>query len=372
MRKLLFSILLVLPLAMTAQKTETVSIKGTYLPVPGVTFTGNKVLLQHFDNVKNPMIDSATVDENGKFQLNTKIPRHDFYRLFFSGNNTLLILVPGEKTTITIDPSKNYQFAKIESTSNENKQLMQFRMLDEKYRAKSDSIQNVFKTNSQNGNTADNSALQASWYKNDTLRKQEIAMIIRKEPSLLSNLAIIDNLPQASFPDLFDLVAQSLIKKFPENAFAKEFNNRIVSSKATMIGNVAPDIVQKDSAGNIRKLSELRGKWVIIDFWASWCRPCRMENPHMVEVYNKYNSKGLEIFGVSLDKMEANWKQAIVADKLRWTQVSDLKYWDSEPAKLFGVKSIPATVILDPDGKVVAKNLRGEELDKFLLTIFKD
>jgi peroxiredoxin len=90
----------------------------------------------------------------------------------------------------------------------------------------------------------------------------------------------------------------------------------------------------------------------------------------MVEVYNKYNSKGLEIFGVSLDKSEASWKQAIISDGLRWTEVSDLKYWDAEPAKIYGVKSIPHTVIIDPDGKIVVKNLRGEELDRFLEKIF--
>jgi len=372
MKRILYFVIFLFPLFLNAQKPQKTSINGVYLSAPGVKFTGTKVMLQHFDYAKNPIIDSARIDSTGKFIFNTMISNYDFYRLFFNGNNTLLILVPGEKTTISIDPTKNYQLVKVESSSNENKQFLQFRTIDEFYKAKSDSIQNVYKLNNQNGNVADNAALQNSWVKMDSARKNEIAGIVQKNPSLLSNIAFIENIGQESFPQLFELVANSLFAKFNSNVFVKEFYNRISAAKATTIGNLAPDIIQKDTAGNIQKLSNLRGKWVIIDFWASWCRPCRAENPHMVQVYNKYNSQGLEIFGVSLDKNDVNWKQAIVADGIRWTQVSDLKYWDAEPAKVYGVKSIPATVIINPEGKVVAKNLRGEELDKLLLSIFKN
>ncbi|MBC7426411.1 MAG: TlpA family protein disulfide reductase, partial [Bacteroidia bacterium] len=134
----------------------------------------------------------------------------------------------------------------------------------------------------------------------------------------------------------------------------------------TAIGAMAPDISMVTPDGKVVKLSSLKGKYVMIDFWASWCGPCRRENPNNKLIYEKYKSKGFEIYAVSLDKDAASWKQAITADGLPWIHVSDLKYWQSAAAQLYRVYSIPATVILDKKGKIIAKNLRGQELDDFL------
>ena len=130
------------------------------------------------------------------------------------------------------------------------------------------------------------------------------------------------------------------------------------------VGAEAPDFTLPDTNGVMVSLKDLRGKVVVIDFWASWCRPCRMENPNMVKLYQKYHEKGLEILGVSLDGDRESWMKAIHQDGLYWTQVSDLKRWNCAAAKQYGVTGIPFTLLLDKDGKIVAKGLRGDDLLK--------
>ncbi len=138
--------------------------------------------------------------------------------------------------------------------------------------------------------------------------------------------------------------------------------------KHTAPGAMAPDFTQNDVNGVPVKLSSFRGKYVLVDFWASWCGPCRQENPNVVRVYNKYKEKNFTILGVSLDRQgaRADWLAAIKNDGLNWTQVSDLKYWSNAAAALFYVSSIPANFLIDPNGKIIAKNLRGDDLDEKL------
>ncbi|TXC78484.1 TlpA family protein disulfide reductase [Luteibaculum oceani] len=131
-------------------------------------------------------------------------------------------------------------------------------------------------------------------------------------------------------------------------------------------GNVAPEISLPNPDGKVINLSDLRGKYVLIDFWASWCKPCRRENPNVVNAYKKYKSKGFEILSVSLDKNKSAWVNAIKSDNMTWKHVSDLKFWNSEAAQKYGVNSIPFTLLIDPEGKIVAKNLRGEALHNTL------
>lgn len=135
-------------------------------------------------------------------------------------------------------------------------------------------------------------------------------------------------------------------------------------------GQMAPEISLPTPDGEVLSLSDLRGKYVLIDFWAAWCRPCRAENPNVVRVYNQYKDKGFEILGVSLDRTREEWLQAIEADGLTWKHVSDIAYFNSEAAQTYGVKSIPYTVLVDPEGKVIAQRLRGGSLQAKLAEIF--
>lgn len=158
-------------------------------------------------------------------------------------------------------------------------------------------------------------------------------------------------------------------------SFNQKFSKERSSAQAQIlnIGDAAPDLSLPDPSGTVRNLSDLKGKIVLIDFWASWCRPCRMENPNLVKTYAKFkeakfkNAKGFEIYSVSLDRNKTDWEGAIEKDKMTWdNHVSDLKFWQSAAASTYNVNSIPSTFLVDAEGTIIAKNLRGSTLEKTL------
>jgi peroxiredoxin len=169
-------------------------------------------------------------------------------------------------------------------------------------------------------------------------------------------------------PDKVEPLFVALSEENHNYPSAAEFKENIEIARKTGIGRLAMDFTQNDTLGSPVMLSSFKGRYVLVDFWASWCGPCRAENPNVVKVFNKYKDRNFHIIGVSLDRpgQKERWMKAIHDDKLEWTQVSDLKFWDNEVAKQYGIKAIPQNLLLDPDGKIIAKNLRGEELDQKL------
>jgi peroxiredoxin len=144
--------------------------------------------------------------------------------------------------------------------------------------------------------------------------------------------------------------------------YAAELRKIVFSEKIGAEGTMAVDFTQNDTANRPVSLSSFKGKYVLVDFWASWCRPCRIENPAVVAAYNEFKDKNFTVLGVSLDQSRDNWINAIHADNLTWSHVSDLKSWSNEVAQLYKIQGIPANMLLDPNGKIIARNLRGEDL----------
>ncbi len=201
----------------------------------------------------------------------------------------------------------------------------------------------------------------------DLEQKQLVMDFTKSHPSsVVSAFEIYNNFSYNPRLGQLDSLFQQLDTSVRVTYFGRQLRDLIVKTKLTAIGNPAPDFASNDENGKSVSLSSLKGKYVLIDFWASWCGPCRLENPNVVKAFHKFHDKGFDIFGVSLDDTKADWLKAIKKDGLSWTQVSDLKGWQAWAVSLYGIKGIPMNYLLDKNGLIVAKGLRGEELDSKL------
>jgi peroxiredoxin len=335
-------------------------------------------------------VDSVVVGEDGSFVLSHQAEAPDFYLLRTDPQNYITIVASnGQEINITGDIENLGESYMIDGSA-ESKRLQEMRRKLRANVSKLDSLGNVFR-----------SSVDSPAFGDIRTRLNEESQVIFKdqrdytkkfiednEGSLVTMMALYQQIaprryvlnPEVDF-DYFKKVDSALMANYPDLASVKalhqqvqdierQMNKASEANGAIAIGNVAPEIALPNPEGEVVKLSSLRGNYVLLDFWAGWCRPCRIENPNLVKAYNKYHEKGFEIYQVSLDKTRENWLKAIEDDNLTWTQVSDLQFWQSEAAKKYGVQAIPANFLLDKEGKIIAKNLRGDALEAKLSEIF--
>jgi len=326
--------------AISAQKE--VIIKGVVLNNPDYDE------LSVEDIITQTALASAKISAKGEFTIKLDIEKTDFYKLLFDEEHyLLLILEPGEKVEIEADINNMYD-PKIKGSKNSAlvyNTFTEMQGFDEKIQAYTQKIQ------------AEKIAYTRKY--------------ILDNISSLSTLFFIDNLSMEEDFEIYQKLDESLFKLYPDNMLVLELHKKIAGANNLAVGSEAPEIDLPNPQGKNIKLSSLRGKYVLIDFWAAWCGPCRGESPNMVKMYDDFHAKGFEIYSVSLDQTKAAWEKAIEKDGLgKWTHVSDLKYWDSEAGRAYGVESIPFTVLIDKEGKIIAKGLRGNDLRLKLEGIF--
>ncbi len=371
-KKIVLIALNILPVLVFAQ-TGKFTVQGAL----GAYNAPAKVYVEYRRDGKK-VVDSVLL-KDGKFQFSGDVQGDPMYaNLMFNVKGTgvnyndykAIYLEPG---TITVTGSDSISKAKAGGTKanidNEKYDLATkpvndaYNALETKKNAASPDEQK-----SEDFERANNKAEKAIEAQESAINKK----FIQDHPDSYISLSVLENYAySADYVDIAPLF-NGLTPAVQATEAGRKFAERLPKLKAVALGAIAPEFAEADTSGKMVSLSSLRGKYVLVDFWASWCGPCRHENPNVVKAYNHYKGQKFTIIGVSLDKPtgKTNWLNAIHKDGLTWVQVSDLKFWDSEAAALYVVRGIPQNFLLDPDGKIVAKNLRGNDLEDKLAEIF--
>ncbi len=367
-------------------------ITGTYtnadkLNVSGVPAAFNKVYLQEvvYGKDQSPVaLDSAKVSGNaGSFSLRAKSKPEGIYELVLGdGLLSVPLINDASEIKVALDLSRRDDFYEV-SGSEASRQL---RDLINAVGKKSFAIDKAFVDldSLKRANAPDSILIAATNKKNDLILELNNYLKTSIASSSNATLGVLAlGWASRSFTRTeFETAANELLRKYPGNADLQKMKKAYTmqqeeleksqsSQNASWIGRDAPDLSLPDANGKNIPLSSFKGKYVLVDFWASWCGPCRMENPNVVRAFNEFRNKNFTILGVSLDKEKEPWQEAIRKDQLNWTQVSDLKMWDSKAVQTFGFEGIPFNVLIDPQGKIIAQELRGDALENKLKEVLQ-
>jgi thiol-disulfide isomerase/thioredoxin len=356
---------------------------GTTVDVTIEGAAGRTAMLERFERGQAIVMDSVTLDAQGRGKLKAPALPLDFYRVHLGNEQAVVLAMDSTESPVVVAKLDRLNAPVSISGSAHTEAFYAFQASVDAYEAKRQELRNRMAAAPEQGTALmdELNALNASFY------AECKSMVERNSGSPVAITALSKLNMQRDF-ELFKQVRNALRQTMPNSTFFAQFRenvDRMEQQELAMklqeeeekrlanmlpIGGVAPDIRQQTPDGGTYALSDMRGKYVLIDFWASWCKPCRIENPAVKRVYDKYHKKGFDILGVSLDRSQDAWVQAIQADGLPWKHVSDLGFWNNAAAQEYGVSSIPFTVLVDKEGKIIAKGLRSQQLEAELAKIF--
>ena len=316
------------------------------------------------------LVESANFVED-EIEFNIFVFESTLFRLDFMGYTSLDLILDKSDVDIFVDDS-NSLFEFTVNGSDDTEILKSIENKITNYRSEIRELNINFVEASQNRDFELVNSIQSEFDFKKNQFELSLKDYLSSAKSSLAVLVTADYLDIEENLIFWETIYNNYIEEFKDNSYFKNFENKLIMIKSISIGSVAPDIILNDTSGVPISLASLRGKYVLLDFWAAWCRPCREENPNIVENYNNYKSYGFDVYQVSLDRTKEDWIRGIKQDKLPWINVSDLKYYQSEAAELYNVDRIPSAFLLDPDGKIIAKHidLRGQNLSRKLAEIF--